>query len=66
MKGAIGVVELEEAPDLKALKARFLEAGVWIRPFGRTIYLTPAFTISPDELAVLTRAIDQATCDIAR
>ena len=66
VKGAIGVVELERAPDLKALKARFVEAGVWIRPFGRAVYLTPAFTISPDDLSVLTRAIDQAACDIAR
>ena len=66
VKGAIGVVELETAPDLAALKARFEEAGVWIRPFGRTIYLTPAFTISADDLSVLTRAIDQATCELAR
>ena len=66
VKGAIGVVELEQAPDLKALKARFVEAGVWIRPFGRTVYLTPSFTISPDDLSVLTHAIDQATCDIGR
>ncbi|HEY5412259.1 MAG TPA: adenosylmethionine--8-amino-7-oxononanoate transaminase [Caulobacteraceae bacterium] len=66
VKGAIGVVELEQAPDLKALKARFVEAGVWIRPFGRTIYLTPAFTILPHELSALTAAIDQATLQIAR
>jgi adenosylmethionine-8-amino-7-oxononanoate aminotransferase len=66
VKGAIGVVELEAAPDLDALKARFVEAGVWIRPFGRTIYLTPAFTISSDELSALTRAIDQVTLQLAR
>ena len=66
VKGAIGVVELEAPADLDRLRARFVEAGVWIRPFGRTIYLTPAFTISPDDLSALTRAIDQATCDIAR
>ena len=66
VRGAIGVVELEQASDLKALKAGFVEAGVWIRPFGRTIYLTPAFTILPDELAQLTAAIDQATLQIAR
>jgi len=65
-KGAIGVVELQRAPDLKALKAMFVQAGVWIRPFGRTIYLTPAFTISRDDLSVLTGAIDQATWQLAR
>ena len=66
VKGAIGVVELAAAPELDALKARFVEAGVWIRPFGRTIYLTPAFTISPDDLSALTRAVDQVTLQLAR
>ena len=64
--GAIGVVELEQQPELDALKAGFVEAGVWIRPFGRTIYLTPSFTISPDDLSILTRAVHEATCELAR
>ena len=57
VKGAIGVVELEAIPDLAGLRRRFVEAGVWIRPFGRIVYLTPAFTIVSDELAQLTGAI---------
>ena len=64
--GAIGVVELEMAPDLAALKARFVELGVWIRPLGRTIYLTPAFTISPPDLSRLTGAVELATRELAR
>ena len=64
--GAVGVVELDQAPDLAALKARFVEHGVWIRPLGRTIYLTPAFTIEPSDLSSLTRAIHQATLQLAR
>jgi len=55
--GAIGVVELEKIDDLDALRARFVEEGVFIRPFGNVIYLTPPFTISPDELTRLTSAI---------
>jgi adenosylmethionine-8-amino-7-oxononanoate aminotransferase len=55
--GAIGVVELEAIRDLPALKRRFVEAGVWVRPFRNIVYLTPAFTIAPDELSVLTGAI---------
>ncbi|HEX4098307.1 MAG TPA: aminotransferase class III-fold pyridoxal phosphate-dependent enzyme, partial [Caulobacteraceae bacterium] len=66
VKGAIGVVELEKALDLNALKARFVELDVWIRPLGRTIYLTPAFTISPEELSALTGAIHQVACELAR
>ena len=50
VKGAIGVVELERIADIDALRARFVEEGVFIRPFGNVIYLTPAFTIAADEL----------------
>ncbi|WP_034993564.1 adenosylmethionine--8-amino-7-oxononanoate transaminase [Beijerinckia mobilis] len=57
VKGAIGVVELERIADLKGLKQALLAEGVWIRPFGRIVYLTPALTITEDELAILTRAI---------
>jgi adenosylmethionine-8-amino-7-oxononanoate aminotransferase len=55
--GAIGVVEMERLGDLAALRARFVGEGVFIRPFGRIIYLTPSFTIEPPELSQLTAAI---------
>jgi adenosylmethionine-8-amino-7-oxononanoate aminotransferase len=57
VKGAIGVVELERIDDLDGLRARFVAEGVFIRPFGSTVYLTPAFTIGEEELATLTGAI---------
>jgi adenosylmethionine-8-amino-7-oxononanoate aminotransferase len=57
VQGAIGVVEMGRIADLGALRARFIEEGVFIRPFGNVIYLTPSFTIAPDELAKLTGAI---------
>ncbi|WP_281022359.1 adenosylmethionine--8-amino-7-oxononanoate transaminase [Rhodoplanes roseus] len=56
VRGAIGVVELD-AIDIPALKARFVEEGVYVRPFGRIVYLTPAFTIGEEDLARLTGAI---------
>jgi len=57
VKGAIGVVELDRIGDLDTLRARFIEEGVFVRPFGSIVYLAPAFTIAPDELDVLTRAV---------
>ncbi len=57
VKGAIGVVEMERIDNLDALRARFVEEGVFIRPFGNIIYLTPAFTIASDELKTLTNAV---------
>jgi adenosylmethionine-8-amino-7-oxononanoate aminotransferase len=55
--GAIGVVEMDQIGNLNALRAAFLEEGVFVRPFGNIIYLTPAFTIAPDELGALTGAV---------
>src|SRR5215472_7463803 len=57
VKGAIGVVELERIDDLEGLRARFVAEGVFVRPFGSIVYLTPAFTIGADELAKLTDAV---------
>lgn len=57
VKGAIGVVELAGEPDLNALRRRFIELGVFIRPFGRVIYLTPAFTIDATDLNRLTNCV---------
>lgn len=57
VKGAIGVVELDHIGDLNAIRKRFVELGVFVRPIGNVIYLTPAFTISADELKILTDAV---------
>jgi len=57
VKGAIGVVEMERIVELDAMRTRFFEEGVHIRPFDNVIYLTPSFTIEPDELSTLTGAI---------
>ena len=57
VKGAIGVVELKKIADMNALKKRFVDAGVWIRPFNSIVYLTPALTMGEDDLATLTQTI---------
>lgn len=61
VKGAIGVVELERIDRLDALRQRFIDEGVFVRPFGRIIYLTPAFTIDRQDLATLTAAVCRVT-----
>jgi len=57
VKGAIAAVEMQQIDDIHALRARFVEEGVFIRPFGAIIYLTPAFTIESHDLSRLTGAI---------
>ena len=57
VKGAVGAVEMDRIDNLGALRARFVEEGVFVRPFGNIVYLTPAFTIAADELKTLTDAV---------
>jgi adenosylmethionine-8-amino-7-oxononanoate aminotransferase len=65
VRGAIGVVEFAKLDDIATLKRRFVERGVFIRPFGDIIYLTPALTISGDDLRRLTEAIVEVVRDEA-
>ena len=48
--GAIGVVELEEQPDLRVLQQQFVDKEVWIRPFGRLVYIMPSYNIPGRDL----------------
>jgi adenosylmethionine-8-amino-7-oxononanoate aminotransferase len=64
--GAIGVVEVDRIENLNALRQRFVTEGVFVRPFGSVIYLTPAFTIAEEELAKLTGTIGRVLAQSAR
>ncbi|WP_456408155.1 adenosylmethionine--8-amino-7-oxononanoate transaminase [Thiolapillus sp.] len=55
--GAIGVVELEQAVDMHTIQRAFVEAGVWVRPFGKLVYLMPAFIMEEADLAELCAAV---------
>jgi adenosylmethionine-8-amino-7-oxononanoate aminotransferase len=65
VKGAIGAVELGGPVDLHALRRRFAELGVWVRPFGKVVYLMPPFIVTPDELATLTGAVRRVLAERA-
>jgi adenosylmethionine-8-amino-7-oxononanoate aminotransferase len=57
--GAIGVVELDQPVDQGEIQKQFVERGVWIRPFGKLIYIMPPYIIDEGDLHQLTAAITQ-------
>lgn len=57
--GAIGVVEMKEPVDVGAFQRRCVDLGIWVRPFGRNVYIMPPYVISDDDLRTLIRAMLQ-------
>jgi adenosylmethionine-8-amino-7-oxononanoate aminotransferase len=55
--GSIGAVECKQAVNVAIIQKRFVELGVWIRPFGKLIYIIPPLVINSDEIALLVSAI---------
>ena len=55
--GAIGVVELHEAVDMVTIQPKFVEQGVWVRPFGKLVYVMPPYVMTDAELRTLCDAI---------
>ncbi|ELM6648093.1 TPA: adenosylmethionine--8-amino-7-oxononanoate transaminase [Vibrio vulnificus] len=58
--GAIGVVETHRPVNMETIQALFVEQGVWIRPFGKLIYIMPPFISEPAQIEQLVNAIETA------
>ena len=63
--GAIGVVEMREVVEIEVVQPLFVEHGVWVRPFGKLIYLMPPYIVTTEELEKLTTAIVEVVHSIS-
>ena len=55
--GAIGVVELKEAVDIRVIQPMLVDQGIWLRPFGKLVYTMPPFVMNAEQLARLCRGV---------
>jgi adenosylmethionine-8-amino-7-oxononanoate aminotransferase len=61
--GAIGVIEMKQAVSMASLQARFIDKGIWLRPFGKLVYTMPPYVISDTDLEYLCTNIVAALAD---
>ncbi|WP_371924770.1 aminotransferase class III-fold pyridoxal phosphate-dependent enzyme [Endozoicomonas sp. SCSIO W0465] len=64
--GGVGVVELKEPVVMSEIQPLFVAEGVWVRPFGRLVYVMPPYVISSDELKALCSSICRVLHQIGR
>lgn len=55
--GAVAVIELETAVDMPIFQSLLIEHGIWVRPFGKLVYIMPPYIITDDELITLCQSL---------
>ena len=63
IKGGIGVLELNQPVNMPAITKRFVDKGIWVRPFGKLVYVMPPYIISDEDLNKLLTAMTDSVAE---
>jgi len=55
--GAVAVIELDKAVDMPVFQSLLIKNGIWVRPFGKLVYIMPPFVMTDDELVTLCQSL---------
>jgi adenosylmethionine-8-amino-7-oxononanoate aminotransferase len=55
--GAIGVIELKQPVAMAEAQRYFVERGVWVRPFGKLVYVMPPYVMEDEDVATVCAAM---------
>jgi adenosylmethionine-8-amino-7-oxononanoate aminotransferase len=62
--GAIAVIEMKQAVNLAEIQKKFVEQGLWVRPFGKLVYLMPPFIITDKQIKKLMKGVYEVLSDL--
>ena len=61
--GGIGVIEMKQPVNMAQIQSRCLDLGIWLRPFGKLVYIMPPYNISDQDLTTLTKGMVEVVTD---